>query len=98
MAIIKGDSMVDIDGHFQIKVGSENETRRIQTRSKPHPNPLVDGTIPVIEDITTRMWRVYFWNEDYLVIETDKKQDTIDFLRKLRDEAQAAIDALEAME
>ncbi len=91
MAIIKGDSMVDIDGHFQIKVGSENETRRIQTRSKPHPNPLVDGTIPVIEDITTRMWRVYFWNEDYLVIETDKKQDTIDFTEQLSSRSMMAI-------
>jgi hypothetical protein len=98
MALIKGDHFILIDGHFRLRVGSENEKRRIQTGSKPHPNPYVEGTVPIIEDVTTRWWRVYVWEGDDPLIDTDKKKDTIDFLRMLSNEALQAITALEEME
>lgn len=96
------ENLTSIDGHFQLKVGTETEQETLQTGSKPHENPFVDGTVPVYEEVTTTWWRVYLWGkesrDDDPLIDVDEKQDAINFLRNLADEALQAIDVLEAME
>lgn len=96
------ENLTEIDGHFQLKVGTETESVRIRVGSKAHPNPLVDGTIPVHENGESTMWRVYLWGkesrDDDPIIDVDKKRDAIDFLRKLSNEALQAITVLEDME
>jgi len=96
------ENLTEIDGHFQLKVGTETERETLQTGSKPHENPLVDGTVPVYEEVTTTWWRVYLWGkesrDDEPLIDVDKKKDAIDFLRKLSNEALQAITVLENME
>jgi hypothetical protein len=93
-------NLKDVDGHFQFKVGTVTEREKVRVGEKPHPNPLMDGVVGVYEVVDTTWWRVYLYAydiEDMPLIDADKKQDTIDYLHMLRNEAAAAILALEAM-
>lgn len=83
-------NLKDIDGHFQFKVGTVRERERMVHTS---------GAVGTYEDVDRTWWRVYLDEQDLDMpfIDTLRKQDTIDYLSKLRDEAQAAIDELEAM-
>lgn len=84
-------NLKDIDGHFQLKVGTVREREKIRTGEI--------GALGIYEDVDATWWRVYLDDQDLDMpfIDTLKKQDAIDFLRMLRDEAQTAIDTLEAM-
>jgi hypothetical protein len=92
-----------IDGHFQLRVGTETDEGQVYVGDRPDPNPLVTGVYSVYRKTETVWWRVYMFggggDEDEIgpIVDTDKKEDTIRFLEMLRDEVQQAVDVLKTM-
>jgi len=101
VAIRISEDLTTIEGQFNLRVGKIVERSTRQVSSKKHVDPLVEGTVPVYDELDEAWWVVYTYDDADRdaepLVHTDRKSDTIKLLRALIDEANQAIAVLEEM-